>query len=307
MSQGRFGRRFSLGSFVVAAALIAAAAGASAATTTIGQLHPAPTGPQGCANPDPFDYLQATVSSGTTYVVPADGTITSWSHNAAPATGQSLKFKLFRRLGGVEEYQVVAHDGPRDLTGGTLNTFNVSIAAKAGDLIGFNDGASIDSACLFTVAGETGHRERNGDLADGGSGTFNVNQVTTRLNLTAVLTTPDPNPLTLTATCKGQQATIIGTPGNDVRSGTPGRDVIVGLEGNDSLSGLAGNDVICGGAGRDTLKGGPGNDFLSGQKGSDKLAGQKGKDKLSGKKGKDLCVGGPGKDKAKGCEKTKSI
>jgi Ca2+-binding RTX toxin-like protein len=278
--------------------LIAAAAGASAATTTIGQLHPAPTGPQGCGNSEPFDYLQATVSSGTTYVVPADGTITSWSHNAAPATGQSLKFKLFRRLGGVEEYQVVAHDGPRDLTGGTLNTFNVSIAAQAGDLIGFNDGASIDSACLFTVAGETGHRERNGDLADGGSGTFNVNQPNTRLNLTAVLTTPNPNPLTLTATCKGQQATIIGTSGNDVRTGTPGRDVMVGQGGNDILAGLAGNDLICGGTGKDKLKGGAGND---------KLLGQAGKDKLKGGGAKDVCKGGKGNDSAAKCEVEKSI
>lgn len=110
-----------------------------------------------------------------------------------------------------------------------------------------------------------------------------------------------------TSTCKGAQATIIGTSGNDVRSGTPGPDVMVGQEGNDRLSGLAGKDVICGGKGRDTIKGGPGNDFLSGQKGNDKLAGQEGNDKLSGKKGKDLCKGGKGKDKAKGCEVEKSI
>jgi Ca2+-binding RTX toxin-like protein len=278
--------------------LIAAATGASAATTTIGQLHPAPTGPQGCGNPEPFDYLQATVSSGTTYVVPADGTITSWSHNAAPATGQSLEFKLFRRLGGAEEYQVVAHDGPHDLTGGMLNTFNVSIAANAGDLIGFNDGASTESACLFSAPGDTGHRELHGDLADTEFGTFNVNQPDTRLNLTAVVTTPNPNPVTLTATCKGQQATIIGTSGNDVRTGTPGRDVMVGQGGNDSLSGLAGKDLLCGGSGKDKLKGGAG---------SDTLLGQAGKDTLKGGGAKDVCKGGKGNDSAAKCEVEKSI
>jgi Ca2+-binding RTX toxin-like protein len=102
----------------------------------------------------------------------------------------------------------------------------------------------------------------------------------------------------VSATCKGKQATLIGTNGNDAFSGTPGRDVMAGLGGNDRLSGLAGNDLICGGKGKDTLIGG---------KGKDKLYGQKGKDKLKGKAGKDLCVGGPGKDTAKKCEKTKKI
>ncbi|MGE5745993.1 MAG: calcium-binding protein, partial [Solirubrobacterales bacterium] len=101
-------------------------------------------------------------------------------------------------------------------------------------------------------------------------------------------------------TCKGKPATILGTPGNDVRSGTPGRDVMLGLEGRDRLFGLGGNDVICGAKGKDTLKGGPGNDFLGGQKGDDNLLGNKGKDKLSGKKGRDRLKGGGGKDTLKG-------
>jgi hypothetical protein len=102
------------------------------------------------------------------------------------------------------------------------------------------------------------------------------------------------------ATCRGKQATIVGTEGNDVRNGTSGKDVIAGLGGKDKLSGLAGNDVICGAKGNDTLKGGAGNDQLSGQKGNDKLYGQKGNDKLSGKGGKDTLKGGPDKDTLKG-------
>jgi hypothetical protein len=100
-----------------------------------------------------------------------------------------------------------------------------------------------------------------------------------------------------TSTCKGAQATIIGTSGNDVRSGTPGRDVMVGLAGNDSLSGLAGKDLICGGTGNDKLNGG---------KAKDTLLGQKGKDRLKGGGGKDICKGGKGKDTA-ACEVEKSI
>jgi N-acetylneuraminic acid mutarotase len=105
-------------------------------------------------------------------------------------------------------------------------------------------------------------------------------------------------PVVTPPTCGGVRATIIGTPGDDVRRGTPGRDVIVGSGGNDRLSGLAGNDVICGGSGEDTLKGG---------KGVDTLLGQKGKDRLKGGAGRDLCNGGKGTDTAAGCETERSI
>ena len=289
----RRARRPGIALFATMALACLAPAGASAATTTIGQLAPAPTA-FGCMNDDPYDMLQATVTSGAAYVVPADGTITSWSHNAAAGAGQSLKFKVFRKLAGANEYQVVTHDGPRDLAGGAVNTFNVSIAAKAGDLIGFNDGASITSACLFSAPGDEGHRERFGDLTDGDSGTFStIAQLNTRLNLSAVLTTP--NPLT---SCKGKTATIIGTPQADVLTGTESPDVIAALEGNDRASGLAGNDIICGGKGRDKLKGG---------KGKDKLLGQNGKDTLKGGGARDFCKGGKGNDSASGCETERSI
>lgn len=41
-------------------------------------------------------------------------------------------------------------------------------------------------------------------------------------------------------TCKGQDATIVGTDGNDNLVGTSNRDVIVGLGSNDHISGLGG-------------------------------------------------------------------
>jgi hypothetical protein len=109
-----------------------------------------------------------------------------------------------------------------------------------------------------------------------------------------------PAPPATSATCRGKQATIVGTDGADQITGTPAADVIAALGGKDKLSGLAGKDVICGAKGNDTLKGGAGNDQLSGQKGDDKLYGQKGNDKLSGKAGNDTLKGGPGNDKLKG-------
>ena len=92
---------------------------------------------------------------------------------------------------------------------------------------------------------------------------------------------------TLSGSCKGMQATMIGTDKGDKITGTSSADVIVGLAGNDKLSGLAGNDVICGGPGKDTL---------NGAKGNDKLLGDAGKDTLNGGPGKDKLKGGPGKD-----------
>jgi Ca2+-binding RTX toxin-like protein len=105
------------------------------------------------------------------------------------------------------------------------------------------------------------------------------------------------SPAQVVADCKGQQATHVGTPGNDEITGTPARDVIAALGGRDEVSGLAGKDLICGGSGRDTLKGG---------KGKDKLFGQGGRDRLRGGGAKDVCKGGKGDDSAK-CEVEKSI
>jgi hypothetical protein len=90
-------------------------------------------------------------------------------------------------------------------------------------------------------------------------------------------------------TCRGFPASIVGTPGDDVRTGTRRRDVMVGLAGNDRLLGRGGNDVICGSKGKDRLNGG------------------RGRDRLYGGRGKDLCIGGKAKDSASKCEVKKSI
>jgi Ca2+-binding RTX toxin-like protein len=297
---GRLMRRCWLASLAAVASLAIPSA-AGAATTTIGQLAPSP---EATCNANVFDQLQASVTSGTSYAVPADGTITSWSHNAVAGSDHQLKFKVFRKLAGENEYQVVAHDGPRDLTEGSLNTFGVSIPVRTGDVIGINDGQD-PIACIFAVPGETGIRLHSGDLADGASDDFSTS-AGFRLNLSAVVTTPDPlttpSPLTTsnptTTTCKGSQATIVGTASSDAIVGTDKRDVIAALEGNDKVSGLNGNDLICGAKGKDTLIGGPG---------GDNLLGQTGRDTLKGGAAKDLCKGGKGEDSASKCEVEKSI
>lgn len=71
--------------------------------------------------------------------------------------------------------------------------------------------------------------------------------------------------------CDGRQATIVGSPGNDILVGTNGPDVIAGLQGDDTIRGLGGDDVICAGKGNDTVLGGEGFDILFGAQGNDTL------------------------------------
>ncbi len=96
--------------------------------------------------------------------------------------------------------------------------------------------------------------------------------------------------------CNGLEATIIGTPADDMIDGTPGPDVIVGLAGNDVIRGLGGDDTICGGLGNDLIIGGAGNDQLFGGPGADTLRGKTGNDTLKGGRGTDFLNGGLGID-----------
>jgi len=294
-------RRFSLVSLLAAVAIVAAPAGASAATQ-IGQTFD----PSFDCRPN-VNFLQS-ASPGPKYAASSDGVITSWSFQA-PATGTDLlEFKLGRSAGGgnvpgpypgaqAARFKVVGEGGGLvDPAAGTLNTYATRIPAFAGDLIGFYWNAGNTAPCSNLQNGFS-IRNHDGDVPSGSTAAF-TEQSGYQLDISAMLepdcdkdglgdetqdkaTIPCP-------TCKGQPATIIGTPRRDVRAGTPGRDVMVGLGGNDKLNGAAGNDLICGGPGKDVLNGGKGNDKLFGEAGKDTLRGGPGKDKLSG---------GPGKDK----------
>lgn len=112
--------------------------------------------------------------------------------------------------------------------------------------------------------------------------------------------TQDPCPFVAGLKCAPpcENATMVGTSGNDVIVGTPGNDVIATHGGDDVVRGLGGNDIICGGDGNDTLKGGAGADWLYGEAG---------RDKLKGARSADYCNGGLDKDKASRCEKATQI
>src|SRR5215211_3488662 len=170
----------------IAALTLAISVSSAAGAVTLGQLAPGSSPPANCANDDPYDALQPTVTTGNSYVVPAtvpNWVVTSWSHNASADAGQMLTLKFFRHVSALT-YSVVGHNGPRPITASTTNTFSgLRLPVKAGDVLGLNDGPP--SACAFTVAGDSVF-ERFGDLADGDSGAFYA-RPDVRLNITALI------------------------------------------------------------------------------------------------------------------------
>ena len=172
---------------VIAIAGVVLAPSASA-SETIGRLAPAPV--VTCVG-STSDWLEPTVTAGAGYVVtPQSGVfaleISSWSHNAAPSPAVgALKFKIFRKVGEPATYKVIAHDGPHNLTAGSLNTFQTHIPVEVGDVIGINSAQPAATACSFFDATET-PLIRIGDLADNESGDFG-NQTEKDVNVSAVV------------------------------------------------------------------------------------------------------------------------
>jgi hypothetical protein len=82
--------------------------------------------------------------------------------------------------------------------------------------------------------------------------------------------------------CRGEAATLAGSPDGDLIRGTRGRDVIVARGGDDRIRARSGDDVICGGKGRDRAKGGRGDDWIRGGRGRDRLNGGRGDDQCLG-------------------------
>jgi hypothetical protein len=160
--------RSSIAAAMTAVAVLALA-GTAQAQLVIGQLAP-PSHPAEC-NLGPFDIVPVTVGSGSNYTVPEAGVITSWSTSAALGQGQTLVFKVFRPVAPATVL-IVAHDGPRPLQPGVVNTFPVHVPVLAGDIVGVDDDAipalASPSACVF-LTGEGGDRtfEYAGNAADG--------------------------------------------------------------------------------------------------------------------------------------------
>jgi RTX calcium-binding nonapeptide repeat (4 copies) len=307
------------------AALMAMYASPAGAAVSVGQTAPSSADVKPCFGATMF--LNSAVAAGSpSYAVPpGGGVLTQWSARGGTSDG-TLKLKVVRETAPMN-YLILATDLQRPIAANMLNTFPIHIPVSGGELLALWLDAGSHPACYDGATGDI-RTFRAGSWPEPNVGdTFVTNSPFDgkRTNVAALLepdcdkdglgdetedtnlssctpsttpTGPITGPGGAPVTCKGLNATIVGTAGNDVRTGSLGRDVIAGLGGNDTLSGIAGSDVICGGPGKDLLKGG---------KGKDTLLGQKGKDALKGGGGKDLCKGGKGKDTASGCEVEKSI
>jgi len=171
-----------------AAALVAASSllPSTAGAVTVGQLSPAAPTNTFCGNAN-SDYLQPTVNSGNSYVVPPFGaTATQWSTRAGgSAPGAQVSFKVYRLVSG-STYQVVGLDGPRTIVPFSDNVFPTNIPVQPGDVIGFNlvNGNVAAHTCDFPAPGET-YLFRFPGVAVGQSGNYVPISNNTRLNVAA--------------------------------------------------------------------------------------------------------------------------
>ncbi|HEY5977194.1 MAG TPA: IPT/TIG domain-containing protein [Solirubrobacterales bacterium] len=183
--------RLPLSLSLVLLASLCASSGAGA-QTTLGQTLPdVPFGLNTCEYKGSWDEFQSSSASGSGYVAPTTGAITSWSHLAGEGVGQKLIFKVFRRSGS--SFTVVGRD-ERGLAPSTLNTFPVSIPVQAGDILGFHifdAGAVTPSVCSYETGllGDT-LAYQEGNAADGVSTPIQEEYAGYRLNLSATLLPP---------------------------------------------------------------------------------------------------------------------
>ena len=182
----RFALAASLGVLSLATGGALVATSSALAGVTVGQLDPGGS-PAGCGAD--FDFLQPTVTSGNSYVIPYPGTITSWATRANSTAGLQMTLKIFRAVSGLT-YQVVGHAGPQTLQPSQVNSFPANLAVKPGDVLGVNV-PTAGTACLFPVTNDT-YLYRYGfpvpsGLGDGESGAFSQSSASSRVNVSAVL------------------------------------------------------------------------------------------------------------------------
>jgi hypothetical protein len=142
---------------VAAGLMVLAGPTAAGAATTIGQTFTPPAG--GCGSGTDLQ----TTSPGSSYAAPADGVITSWSHQANE-TPPELQFKVARSVGG-NDYTIVGESTSQAMTAGELNTFPTRIPVQAGDVIGFHVGTT--GSCIEPTAAGFGYHYLFANVAAG--------------------------------------------------------------------------------------------------------------------------------------------
>jgi hypothetical protein len=117
---------------IAAAVSLVTAAPASAAPATIGST--GMTFSNGGINC--ISALQrATATSSPKYVVPFDGTITSWSVAGVPGQASTAQLQVYRPL-GANEWRLVAETPVQQVAAGGVSTFSARIRVRMGDVLG---------------------------------------------------------------------------------------------------------------------------------------------------------------------------
>ena len=262
------------------------------------------------------------------------------SSPAQPATGDVADLGITKtdspdpvNTGELLTYAIqVTNQGPQGATGVTVtdklpnHTDFVSASASSGNCKEHGSAVSCDLGNLAADATKANaltitiqvRPTKAGTLTNSAS-VAGAESDPVMANNTATATTTVVAPHVVT--CRGVNATIVGTGGADRLVGTGGADVIAAFGGADVISGLAGSDLICAGGGNDSVTGGSaadrvfggggadllrgrgGPDLLAGNPGNDILSGNAGNDRLRGGTGSDRCQGGPGRDSERGCER----
>ena len=231
MRQSRGLKRFALTGFVALLSL-APSSSVAAASVTIGQVS-SPTTLASCG-PD-SDWVQATVVSGNSYLVPGTGTITSWTMFGGPNPGDQITMKIWRPVPGqADAFQVIGHAGPQLITpdGTTGNTFPASVRVQPGDILGFHTGSTF-TKCAFDAPGEKFQSIPMSDIQDGQTGQFFPAGTTNfRLNISAVFV--PSNAFTLGAVTRNKKkgtATIPVSAPNEGQLVASGKGVTASLLG----------------------------------------------------------------------------
>ena len=93
--------------------------------------------------------MQVVVVSGTSYVIPSAGVITSWSVQDDPSTVSGLKLKVGRLVahsGSESDYKIVGESVAGAQTPNGVSTFLAHIPVQAGDILGeFSNGGDCEA------------------------------------------------------------------------------------------------------------------------------------------------------------------
>ena len=272
---------------------------------------------------DAIDDLTVTTAGG-------DGSAITWDDDGTLPAGLSIDPSTGVISGtptadGTSMVEITASQGATDVTvmfDWTITDNPVPVAVADEITVDFGEAVNLDLCANDTLADEPTTATITGTLPDGvtqtdctlsgtptADGTTNLTYILTDddgdMSAPAAITIvvnpePEPDPDPEPVFCRGREATIIGSPDDDVILGTDGDDVIVGTDGDDVIRAGAGDDLVCAGAGDDSVFGGTGADELWGGTGADTIRGNKGADTIRGGAGADDIRGGTGADDIRG-------